>query len=85
MIKQLATLGVVLILAITTGCVLQDPRSNPSYSVFPEILLDYDFDASETGIWVKSALSDFKYDSILLEVINDDNNEKQIIQENNTY
>ena len=64
-------------------CILQDPKSNPSFSVLPELLLDYDFETDEARIWVKSAVSDFKYDNITIEMSYDD--QKQTIIENNTY
>ena len=83
MLRKLIAVGTFLILTLSMGCTLQDPRSSPSYSVFPEILLDYDLDTDETKVWVKSALSDFKYDNILLEItIGDDT---RVVQENNTY
>jgi hypothetical protein len=83
--KKLILTGILFILLLTMGCTLQDPRSNPSYSVFPEILVDYDIDSEETKIWVKSALSDFKYDQIRYEILSDEGQKNYIIQENNTY
>jgi hypothetical protein len=65
------------------GCTLQDPRSNPAYSVFPEVLIDYDLDEKLTKIWVKSALSDFKYDNIRIEISTND--DLRIIEDGNTY
>ena len=83
MLKKLIVMGILIISLLTMGCTLQDPRSNPSYSVFPEILLDYDSDTDEVKIWVKSALSDFKYDNIKIEI--SDDKDKLISDDNNTY
>lgn len=83
--KKLIVTGILFALILTMGCTLQDPSSNPSYSVFPEILVDYDIDSEETKIWVKSALSDFKYDQIKYEILSDEGQKNYIIQENNTY
>ena len=83
--KRLIVSVILFLLILNMGCTLQDPKSNTSYSVFPEILVDYDLDAEETKIWVKSALSDFKYDNIMYEITTDQAQEKYIIQENNTY
>jgi hypothetical protein len=68
---------------LTMGCTLQDPRENPTYSVIPEVLIDYDFEEEETKIWVKSAISDYKYNSITFEISM--GSEFKIIEENNTY
>ena len=81
--QKLVAVGIFLILILTMGCILQSPGSNPSYSVLPKILLDYDFETDETKIWVNSALGDFRYENITIEISN--NNQKQVIIENNTY
>jgi hypothetical protein len=82
--RILITTGIFLILIILSlGCTLQDPKDHPSYSVYPEVLIDYDFDSTETKVWVKSALSDFKYDQIVIEAL--DENGVQTVSENNTY
>jgi hypothetical protein len=65
------------------GCTLQNPEDNPTYSVLPEMLLDYDLENQETKIWVKSAISDFKYDTIIIELTS--NGESLITQDNHTY
>ena len=76
---------VFLIMLLTTimGCTLQGPESNPSFSILPEVLLDYDFDENEVDIWVKSAISDYKYNNITIEISKDDNT--WVIQDNYTY
>ncbi len=74
---------IVFSMIFSMGCILQDPKTNPSYSVLPEVLLDYDFDTEETKIWVKSALSDFKYDNITIEISY--NGQNEISNDNNTY
>ncbi len=83
MMKKLAIMGILSLIILTMGCTLQDPRENPTYSMIPEVLVDYDFEEKETKIWVKSAISDFKYNSITFEILMD--NKLEIIQENNTY
>lgn len=83
MIKRLALLCIFLSIFLTIGCTLQDPTSNPSYSVLPKLLLDYDSDSGETGIWVKSAVGDFKYDNITIEI--SFNEQRIIFMNNNTY
>jgi hypothetical protein len=81
--NEIIVICILLLLFFTTGCTLQSPEDNPTYSVLPEMLLDYDFQSQETKIWVKSAISDFKYDSIIIELML--NESKIINQDNNTY
>lgn len=83
MLKKIVVMGILFTLTFTMGCTLQDPRKNPSYSIFPEIILDYDFDSDDTKVWVKSALSDFKYDRINIEISYGEI--KQSVDDNNTY
>jgi len=83
MIKRLALFGIFITIFLTIGCTLQDPTSNPSYSVLPKLLLDYDFDVGETSIWVKSAVGDFKYDNVTIEISS--NEQRRRIMNNNTY
>ena len=75
--------ALILLIIISSGCILQDPKSNPSYSVLPALLLDYDSDMDETKMWVKSALSDFKYDNITIKAAF--GNQTQVASDNNTY
>jgi hypothetical protein len=75
--------GIFISLLLTMGCTLQSPEDNPTYSVLPEMLLDYDQDNQETKIWVKSAISDFKYNKIIIELTS--NGINKITQDNNTY
>jgi len=81
--KKIFVMGIFSLIIFTMGCTLQDPRENPTYSVIPEVLIDYDFEEKETKIWVKSAISDFKYNSITFEISMD--NAIRIFEENNTY
>lgn len=81
--KRLIIAGLFFILLCFSGCILQSPGDNPSYSVLPRLLLDYDFDSDNTKIWVKSALSDYRYTNITIEIIN--NSESYSISDNNTY
>ena len=68
--KRLLIAGLFFILICFSGCILQSPGDDPPYSVLPILLLDYDFDSDETKIWVKSALSDYKYTNITIEIFN---------------
>ena len=78
------TLGCIFsILILMMGCLLQSPESNPSFSILPEVIIDYDFDAEEIKIWVKSALSDYKYDNITIAISKDPYH--QIVVKNYTY
>jgi len=81
--KRLALFGIFITIFLTIGCTLQDPSSNPSYSVLPKLLIDFDYDVGETNVWVKSAVGDFKYDNITIEISS--NEQKRIIMNNNTY
>lgn len=72
-----------IVLIFCMGCVLQDPKENPSYSVLPEVLIDYEESTEEIDIWVKSAISDFKYDSIQIQVTNKTITQRS--EDNNTY
>lgn len=81
--KRIVVMGIFLLLILAMGCTLQDPRTNPSYSVIPEVLIDFDFNEERTKIWVKSAISDFEYDSIKMEITA--NNNLNIVKDNNTY
>jgi hypothetical protein len=81
--KRLLIAGLFFILICFSGCILQSPGDDPSYSVLPRLLLDYDFDSDETKIWVESALSDYRYTNITIE-INYKNNSHSI-SDNNTY
>jgi hypothetical protein len=83
MMRKVSLMIILLMVILSMGCTLQGPESNPSFSVLPELLLDYDFDAEETGIWVKSALSDFKYHNITIQISSD--HDTSIVTDNNTY
>ena len=83
MMRKFTLVCIFSILILMMGCLLQSPESNPSFSILPEVIIDYDFDAEETKIWVKSALSDYKYDNITIEISNDPYYE--IVIKNNTY
>jgi hypothetical protein len=74
---------IIFILIITMGCTLSDPSEGPSYSVFPKMILDYDLDDEQIKVWVKSAIGDFKYDYMKMELLNKNYTER--IEENNTY
>jgi hypothetical protein len=76
-------LMIILISILTMGCTLRSPEDNPTYSLIPGVLLDYDFDTQMVRIWVKSAISDFKYDNIEIELISDNTTVKN--EDNNTY
>ncbi|WP_455391908.1 hypothetical protein [[Eubacterium] cellulosolvens] len=81
--RKIFLVCILTILILTMGCTLQGPESNPSFSVLPEVLLDYDFDTEETKIWVKSAISDFRYDNITIKLST--TNKTEMVLDNNTY
>lgn len=83
MMRKLTIACILTILILMMGCTLQGPEDNPSFSVLPEILIDFDFESEETKIWIKSALSDFRYNNITIELITDQATE--VISDNYTY
>jgi hypothetical protein len=83
MLRKGSLIIIFIIMNLSMGCILQGPDNNPSFSMLPELLLDYDFDADETDIWVKSALSDFKYENISIEVDYENIYKKE--EDNKTY
>jgi hypothetical protein len=83
MLKKVIIVLIILILVSTTGCTLPDPREDPSYSVFPKMILDYDIEQEQIRVWVKSAIGDFKYDYIKIEISSV--NYTKTVEENNTY
>ena len=78
----LSTVIVILILTFNlfSGC-LENPNEEGGggFSRIPEVILDYDIDTDSFKIYVKSAVGDFKYQSITIRI-----NDTEMI-ENNTY
>ncbi len=74
-----------LALTQSGGCLrnIYDDDSPSSISALPELIIDYHMAANETKFWVKSPITDYRYDSITLTVSNETTTRRE--QDNYTY
>lgn len=81
--KEIIVGSILLIIISSMGCTLTSPETNPTYSVIPGVIIDYDFELEISKIWVKSAISDFKYN--LINITLNSKNQTVIREDTNTY
>ncbi|UCH89498.1 MAG: hypothetical protein JSV49_02290 [Thermoplasmata archaeon] len=70
---------ILISVALASGCLKDPEEGGHDYSSIPEVIVDYDFDSEQFKIYVKSAIGDYKYETIKIKV----NDYEKI--ENNTY
>lgn len=75
----------ILILMQFSGCLrgIYSTDSPRSISALPELIVDYELERNATKFWVKSPITDYRYDSIRITITNETQTRQRA--ENYTY